>query len=135
MEKRDPDEDEKQYIAPYSKEELDFINNYVDVAGNQNPSMGRRIIRQRRKDAEVPIKDQFREVLDREPTQAELDYLRRFLQIEDMDPYEIGQYLKGLPEHQLSALNTDTEAYEKKLTEGDLATVQRGADIAGAQAQ
>ena len=84
---------------------------------------------------EDPIQQQYRTVLGRSPTKAEYDYLTKFMKDEDIGGAEIGQYLQGLPEFQGALLERTTAAYQQKLTEQDQATLQRGSEIAGAQAQ
>lgn len=81
------------------------------------------------------VKNQYQSVLGRSPTQAESDFLLKFMKDEDIGGAEIGQYLQGLPEFQGALLERTTAAYQQKLTEQDQATLQQGANIAGAQAQ
>lgn len=80
------------------------------------------------------INEQFRSILGRAPTQAETDYFQKFLSEGSIQPYEVGQILQATPEFQQARLQKDTADYGQKLQESDNQIMQRGADIAGAQA-
>jgi hypothetical protein len=83
----------------------------------------------------MDINQQFLSILGRAPSQAETDYYQKFLSEGGIQPYEIGQILQATPEFQQARLEKDTTAYGQKLQAGDDQIMQRGADMAGAQAQ
>lgn len=80
------------------------------------------------------ILEQFRSLLGRDPKQDELDFFNQFINSGELQVEEIGQVLQSLPEFQGKQLTTDTNAYDQRLQTADNQTLQRGADVAGAQA-
>lgn len=78
---------------------------------------------------------QFKNVLGRVPTQAEMDYLGKFMSEGSLGAHEIGQILQATPEYQNTQLQKNLGQYGDVLQASDTQSLQRGADIAGAQAQ
>lgn len=81
------------------------------------------------------VSEQFRQVLKRAPSQSEIDFLSKFIDEGDLQPYEIGQILQSTPEYQRSTLAQDTAQFGQVLGTQDENALARAADIAGAQAQ
>lgn len=85
--------------------------------------------------ADIALTNQFRDVLGRLPSQDELDYFQKFITEGRIQPQEVGQILQSTPEFQQTQLNKNTEAYGQRLDASNNEALQRGADVAGAQAQ
>lgn len=81
------------------------------------------------------INGEFQKFLGRGPTQAENDYFQKFITEGSIQPYEIGQVLQALPEFQQSKLEKNTSALGDRLGASNEQIMQRGADMAWAQAQ
>ena len=80
------------------------------------------------------IGEQFSRVLGRAPSQDEMDYFKKFLDAGELQGHEIGQILQSTPEFQESQLNKNVAAYDTRLQAADAEALQRGVDVAGAQA-
>lgn len=76
------------------------------------------------------IREQFSQILGRGPTQAEIDYLSKFMAEGSLQAHEIGQLLQGTPEYQSTQLNKNTAQYGEQLNQQNAAIL----DQAGAAA-
>ena len=65
------------------------------------------------------IAAQYREILGRAPSPAEVDFLTKFLQEGSIQPHEIGQLLQASPEYQNTLLEKNTGALERRLGASD----------------
>lgn len=86
-------------------------------------------------DAMPHVNEQFQTVLGRAPTQAELDYINKFIGEGGIQPYEVGQMLQSMPEYQSKLLDQNVNKFDKLLSANDEQRLTRGADIAGSVAQ
>lgn len=76
------------------------------------------------------INEQFQQILGRQPTQDEFQYLNRFISEGQLQPHEVGQFLQSMPEYQNTLLNQNTAQYGQQLNEQNKAIL----DQAGAAA-
>lgn len=83
----------------------------------------------------MAIAQQFQQILGRAPTQDELDYFGKFITSGELQAAEIGQILQSTPEYQRAQLGKDVSTFGDTLRATDEQTLQRGAELAGAQAQ
>lgn len=79
------------------------------------------------------INRQFQELLGRAPSSDEMDYFNKFINEGSLQAEEIGQILQSLPEYQQRKLETDTSAYNDRLTANDDKFLSNATDRIGAQ--
>lgn len=67
------------------------------------------------------IDEQFRSILGRQATEAEKSFFEKFLQSNDLSPFEVGMILQSLPEYQSRQLGAQTTDLEQRLAASDQA--------------
>lgn len=80
--------------------------------------------------ATADVNAQFRALLGRDGSPAELEFFNNFIAQEKITPYEIGLMVQGTPEAQGQALNRDVQAYGAQLAQGDQSILDRAAATA-----
>lgn len=78
----------------------------------------------------MAIEDQFRNILGRAPSQAELAYFKKYMDTGDIDEFEVGQYLQGLPERQEQRFQGQLGQFGNMLGQYDTAVLNKATDIA-----
>lgn len=78
----------------------------------------------------MAIEEQFRNILGREPSQAELNYFRKYMDTGDISEFEVGQYLEGLPERQEKRFQGQLGQFGQMLGQYDTAVLNKATDIA-----
>lgn len=76
----------------------------------------------------------FQQYLGRAATPDEAAYLQKYINDGNLQAGEIGTILQSHPEYQAKQLESNLGKYEQMMQTNDQAALQRGADIAGAQA-
>lgn len=74
------------------------------------------------------IIEQYRQVLGRDPNQAEIEYFNSFLGENNIHPSEIGQILQSHPEYQQNLLTKQGSQYEELLGKSDQRILSLGQD-------
>ena len=80
------------------------------------------------------IESQYKQFLGRSARPDELSFFQELFNSGDLKPYELGQFLQGLPEAQEARLPGQTQRFGEALGGQDTAILGRAADVARSQA-